>query len=40
MKRFYRQYREPYRVPIEVIDVWLILLFVFGLFVYLAWRYV
>jgi hypothetical protein len=40
MKRHYRPYRDDYQVPIEAIDFWIIFLFVVGLLVYIAWRYV
>jgi hypothetical protein len=40
MKRVYRPYRDPYLMPIEAIDFAIIFLFVVGLLVYLAWRYV
>jgi hypothetical protein len=41
MKRHYRPFRDDhYLVPIEAIDFWLIFLFVVGLLVYIAWRYV
>jgi hypothetical protein len=40
MKRHYRPFRDDhYLVPIEVIDFWIIFLFVVGLLCYLAWRY-
>jgi hypothetical protein len=40
MKRIYRQYREPYRLPIEASDFWIIILATVALLVYIAWRYV
>lgn len=40
MKRLYRPMRDPYLVPIEAIDFWIIFLFVIGLLCYFTWRYV
>jgi hypothetical protein len=40
MKRIYRQYREPYRLPLDAIDFWMILLLTVALLIYIALRYV
>jgi hypothetical protein len=38
-KRIYRPLRDPYIVPVETIDLWIIFVGAFALLVYLAWRY-